>query len=854
MREIEFRHEEIVLRDPHDVEAWVNYLDDAHPRSTTARAIASNDASTSASAIASLPKRYVIYERAIRHNPSSYKLWYFYLRERVRDASSLSVCDPMHASNESAFERALVTMHKMPKVWELYLEYLTSLRFVTKTRRACDRALRALPVTQHDRVWAKYLAFIRSDARIPDATARRVYRRYLKFEPAHAEEYVEFLRSKSRHAEVAITLAELVNDDSFQSLRGKSKHAMWLDLCDVITKHVDDEKDDDRVDPRASLDVDAVIRGGVRTFTDDVGRLWSALADYYIRRGLFEKARDVYEEAMEKVSTVRDFSLIFDAYAQFEESVLSAKMENDGEADDESDEKSDDEADDTHHSFAIRDLTRASTSSDVDLRLARLEHLMRRRPLLLSSVVLRQNPHNVLEWEKRVQLFDDDPHQQIVTYTEAIKTVDPSRAVGRASNLWVDFAKFYETHGDFDSALVVFEKALEHFATTTHEKERVYTEYAEFRLRRNEFDAAVEVMRRACLADASDASKSLKCWALYVDLIESSGDLTQTKLAYDEMIRRRVATPQIILNYAHLLKSQNFFEDAFQIYEKGVQSFKFPHSREIWRSYLSEFVQRYKGSKIERARDLFEQCLEQKPSEPLEFYKSYAAFEETYGLSRRAMSVYERACACEDIIKSDEDALHLVTLYVNRAMQFFGPSKVRDVFESALNTTTSASETVIRVLTMRFAEFERKLGELDRARALYVHASQFSDPRRHASFWQEFEKFEIQHGNEETFREMLRVKRAVLASYSDVHYNVAEVAPSEDAIVATTTTTTTTSQTFVKSRVENVATMNPPTNTHDDAEIDLDAHLDDSTRKRASNATRDDDERAKRAKSDARRE
>jgi len=38
----------------------------------------------------------------------------------------------------------------------------------------------------------------------------------------------------------------------------------------------------------------------------------------------------------------------------------------------------------------------------VDLRLARLEHLMERRPLLLSSVLLRQNPHNVVEWLKRV--------------------------------------------------------------------------------------------------------------------------------------------------------------------------------------------------------------------------------------------------------------------------------------------------------------------------------------------------------------------------------------------------------------------------------------------------------------------
>ena len=39
------------------------------------------------------------------------------------------------------------------------------------------------------------------------------------------------------------------------------------------------------------------------------------------------QARDVYEEAILTVVTVRDFTQVFDAYAQFEESMISAKME-----------------------------------------------------------------------------------------------------------------------------------------------------------------------------------------------------------------------------------------------------------------------------------------------------------------------------------------------------------------------------------------------------------------------------------------------------------------------------------------------------------------------------------------------
>ena len=50
-----------------------------------------------------------------------------------------------------------------------------------------------------------------------------------------------------------------------------------------------------------------IIHGALRRFTDGLGQLWCSLADYYIRGGHFEKARDVYEEAIQTVMTVRDF-------------------------------------------------------------------------------------------------------------------------------------------------------------------------------------------------------------------------------------------------------------------------------------------------------------------------------------------------------------------------------------------------------------------------------------------------------------------------------------------------------------------------------------------------------------------
>lgn len=69
---------------------------------------------------------------------------------------------------------------------------------------------------------------------------------------------------------------------------------------------------------------------------------------------------------------------------------------------------------------------------------------------------------------------------------------------------------------------------------------------------------------------------------------------------------------------------------------------------------------------------------------------------------------------------------------------------------------------------MKYAELEKSLGEIDRARGIYRHTANFADPRVDDDFWKKWNDFEVLHGNEETFREMLRIKRSMLASFSQV--------------------------------------------------------------------------------------
>lgn len=59
--------------------------------------------------------------------------------------------------------------------------------------------------------------------------------------------------------------------------------------------------------------------------------------------------------------------------------------------------------------------------------------------------------------------------------------------------------------------------------------------------------------------------RSTKLWTFYVDLEESLGTLESTKACYDQIIDLRIATPQIILNYALFLQENKYWEDSFKV-------------------------------------------------------------------------------------------------------------------------------------------------------------------------------------------------------------------------------------------------------------------------------------------------
>ncbi|KAF8969894.1 hypothetical protein BDZ97DRAFT_1902300 [Flammula alnicola] len=794
----------------------------------------------SPSARLSLQRLTFIYEAALTQFSNSFKLWKSYLnmrmsyvlgsprkeevpemKEALEEAEEYleeweMPLDPIVGWEEwksliATFERALMWLPKLPRLWLMYISIFfhprcPSVLSYTHARRTFDRALRTLPPSLHSRIWTQYLLWVEKKGGEMTVT---VYRRYLAVDPSLTERFTSLLLAPTNSAprpleaaKLLLSLARKAARAEYTSPEGKSPYQLLEDWIEVVEKYpeevgldVDDtvtsnaaiakedaeaeaeaakaaqstpdpastggqlirmggpaipvtadgkptapySEDEDPVSPR-KLNIEAIIRkDGLNVYKDQAGRLWTGLATYWLKRAEFERAKDVFELGMTTVLTLRDFTQIFDAYLEFGESLISALMQSLEDEEDEEDA--------------------AETEKDLDERVKEFEALTDRRPFLHNDVLIRRNPNDVQEWEKRVALWGENDDEVAKTYTKALETIIPRKATPNLHRLYVNFAKFYEEGGvagqaepDLDSARKILEKGTKVNFKLVEDLAEIWCEWSEMELRHENYDEAIRVMQRATaipkntkisyhdhtISAQARLFKSLKLWSFYVDLEESI----------------------VIVNYAAFLEENDYFEDSFKVYERGVELFTFPVSFEIWNIYLSKFVKRYGGSKLERARDLFEQALEKCPPKSCKpLFLMYAQLEEDYGLAKRSMSIYERATQ----VVSDEDKFEMFTIYIAKATANFGLPATRPIYERALEVLPDRQTAE---MCLRFAALERKLGEIDRARAIYAHASQFCDPRTNPQFWSEWNTFEIETGSEDTFREMLRIKRSVQAQFN----------------------------------------------------------------------------------------
>lgn len=602
----------------------------------------------------------------------------------------------------------------------MYMKLAFELGQVPLMRKIFNRSLQALPVSQHSLIW-KFVS-------LSEAFSENLLERYMKSKGQLQSH--EFNSNQSTYSLIALHY--------FRSkiARQKLPPSEFVKLCEYFCQQA--------LTSTKVIDVQAVIRAGITNFTNETGHLWNLLAEHFIRLGHFERAQSIYEEALESVCTLRDFTLVFDSLIKVEETIVIAKMR------------------------VLSSLPKNEVSleqGDINLRLFRLEKIIDSRSLKLCDVLLRENPNMVKQWVRKVHLLSCDYNKQLETCQKASRLLEPSQSIGRFSRIWKLWARICENYTGVPEARKVFASSVLIKYKFSDELGEMWRSWIEFELRNGGSLQALHFLRNVIHGESlvfkyDKFLEDSELVGIYLDLEESCGTFATYRAAYEFLFDRKALTVQMVVHYSCYLEENDFFEESFRNYEKGIQLFSYPQVRVLWLVYLEKFVLRYKSNKILRQEDLFEQALSNCPKfYRAEIYLKYVELLVLYGSQKKVVAVLRRAY--QDV--AIEYQLGFCRFYARKMSVLFGSIALRKVYAEALEILKDDHAMEI---SLDYFALENDLNEVDRARTILKFAVQFATEKTAPLLWKVWKDFEQDHGSEETYKEMLRIQMSYHASRS----------------------------------------------------------------------------------------
>lgn len=446
--------------------------------------------------------------------------------------------------------------------------------------------------------------------------------------------------------------------------------------------------------------------------------------------------------------TVEDFTQIFDSFAEFLECLLAAKLE-------------------LLNTSATK--TDEERMPEVDLLIYEFDSLLQKRPLLLNSVKLRQNPNYIEEWLKRVRLrkeLGDELFEQLAIYKEAVESLDfANKFQGDPADLYIAYVACLLSQQNWLEAKKVFVDSLEISELQITSKIKLILAFTENLLLFEDINKAKTVLGKFLLSPKNLNNKSsemVECWMLMIDLELCSGSTLSCLKLYKTMLASKVMTPLAILAFSKYFEEQSLLEESFRVYETGIDLFKGFVSKEIFVLYLVK-IRKQSGPQMHSIRALFEQLLNHSgPDDRFLFVLLQVKFETEVGLNSSVLNAFSKAEAVLSLVENYK----LFVLKLTYCLQKQGILFSRQIFSQAVNKIQDllkdTSENVyLTNLCVYFAKMENLIGETDRARSIFLYFADFADPISNQRFWKSWYELEVESGSKSTFTDMLRVKRSI---------------------------------------------------------------------------------------------
>jgi crooked neck len=284
--------------------------------------------------------------------------------------------------------------------------------------------------------------------------------------------------------------------------------------------------------------------------------------------------------------------------------------------------------------------------------------------------------------------------------------------------------------------------------------ERVFIQFAKFEIRLKEFERARALYKFAL--DRLPRSKSNALNEAYVKFQKAWGDqdgvedavLSKRRVQYEDELKHNPKNYDAWIDLARLEETSGDMDRTRDVYERAIAQIPPTHEKRHWRRYIYLFLfyatfEENTTKDMERVAQIYQACVQLVPHRKFSFAKVWlnkARFEirqMKLAQARKTLGQAIGMCPKDRLFKG----------YIDLEIKLFEFSRCRTLYEKYISYNPSNSEA-----WKSFAELERGLDDIDRARAIFELAVGQEMLDMPELIWKEFIDFEADEGEYERAR------------------------------------------------------------------------------------------------------
>ncbi|KAH9908799.1 cell cycle control protein [Xylariomycetidae sp. FL2044] len=320
---------------------------------------------------------------------------------------------------------------------------------------------------------------------------------------------------------------------------------------------------------------------------------------------------------------------------------------------------------------------------------------------------------------------------------------------------WIKWARFEEEFGTSDLVREVFGAAVEALGDEFVD-ERLFIAYARFEAKLKEYERARAIYKYAL--DRLPRSKSMGLHKAYTTFEKQYGDrdgvedviLSKRRRLYEDQVKENPKNYDVWFDYARLEETSGDLDRVRDVYERAVAQIPPTQEKRHWRRYVYLWIfyalwEEMEAKDIDRARQIYKLCLGLIPHKKFTFAKIWlmrAQFEIRQGELTAARKTLGQA-----IGMSPKDKLFKG--YIELELKLFEFLRCRTLYEKHIEWNPANCQTWIK-----FAELERGLDDLDRARAIFELAINQPVLDMPELLWKAYIDFEEEEGEYDKTRDL----------------------------------------------------------------------------------------------------